>query len=46
MKKIGKAIWAFTYVLGTVLATVVVFPIILVVAIIHTIGKTFEGKEE
>jgi len=46
MKKIGKAVWAFTYILGTMLATVVVFPIILVTAIIHTIGKTFEGKEE
>jgi hypothetical protein len=46
MKKLGRAVWAFTYVLGTVIATILLFPAILIVAILHTIGKTIGGQED
>jgi hypothetical protein len=39
MKKLGRAMWAFTYVLGTMVATVLVFPFILIVALLHSIRK-------
>jgi len=45
MKKIGRAVWAFTYVLGTMIATVLLFPFLLIIAIIQTIGTTFEDNK-